>query len=93
MASYQLSLEADADIDDILTFGIHQFGLEAALHYHDLLKNHFEEIAQHPLHHMKVDYITFGTRRSVFRSHSIYFNLNDGDVFIERIIGRQVYNK
>ena len=42
MASYQLSLEAEIDVDEILTFGILEFGLEAAFLYHDALKYHFE---------------------------------------------------
>ncbi len=89
MANYQLSLEAEHDIDDILTYGVLKFGLDAALLYHDALKNHFAYIAQNPLHHMKVDHISFGSRRSTFRVHTIYFNMKDEDVFIERIIGRQ----
>jgi len=92
MVSYQLSLAAEADIDDILTFGIWQFGLDAAFDYHEALKSHFKEIANNPLHYMKVDHISAGSRRSVFRAHSIYFSFDKNRVFIERIIGRQNFS-
>lgn len=93
MGKYQLSVEAEDDIDNILTYGIWQFGLEAAFDYHDALKNQFEIIAKNPLHFMKVDHISLGTRRSVFHALSIYFSLNAEGIYIERIIGSQDYNK
>ncbi|WP_257275286.1 MULTISPECIES: type II toxin-antitoxin system ParD family antitoxin [unclassified Endozoicomonas] len=37
MASYKLSNEAALDIERILEFGIDNFGLDQALHYHDSL--------------------------------------------------------
>ncbi len=89
MASYRLSHEAENDIDDILTYGVLQFGLETALLYHDDLNTHFEYITQNPLHYMKVNHISFGSRRSIFRVHTIFFSMNGNEVFIERIIGRQ----
>ena len=91
MASYQLSLEAENDIDDILTYGVLKFGLDAAFAYQDALKNHFTYISQNPLHHMKVDHISPGSRRSVFRAHSIYFSQVENFIFVERIIGQQIY--
>ncbi|MBL4871119.1 MAG: type II toxin-antitoxin system RelE/ParE family toxin [Robiginitomaculum sp.] len=89
MASYRLSLEAENDIDDILTYGVIKYGLETAVLYHDELTNHFAYIAQYPLQFMKVDHISLGSRRSIFHTHTIYFNINGEIVFIERIIGRQ----
>ncbi len=92
MANYQLSLEAENDIAAVFEYGIMQFGFEQALDYHNALETHFTEMAKNPLHYMKVDHISLGSRRSVFRVHSIYFCLTEHGIFIERVIGRQNFN-
>ena len=89
MASYQLSRKALADLDRLYETGILQFGLREADRYYDGLLERFQKIADAPLRYPSIDHIKQGYRRSVYRSHSIYYRVGENDVFIVRILGRQ----
>ncbi|WP_422414190.1 type II toxin-antitoxin system RelE/ParE family toxin [Endozoicomonas sp. ALB122] len=89
MASYKLSNEAALDIGRILEFGIDNFGLDQAIHYHDSLQARLTELASFPLHYPAVEHIRKGYRMSVYGSHSIYYQIQEDYVLIVRIMGRQ----
>ncbi len=50
MASYKLSNEAALDIGRILEFGIDNFGLDQAIHYHDSLQARLTKKNRTPLY-------------------------------------------
>lgn len=89
MADYRLSRRADGDLEDIALYGIETFGIEQALRYRDGLKTRFSRIAEAPHHYPRVDHIRPGYRRSVYKSHAIYYRIDEDGVLIVRVLGRQ----
>lgn len=89
MVSYKISLEAEQDLNLIWLFGLETFSQEQADNYYFELLTQFEAIAANPLHYPCVDYIRQGYRRSVYRSHSIYFRVKADFIEIMRIYGQQ----
>jgi len=92
MASYHLSNLASEDLANILEYGITTFGFTVAEQYYDGLICRFQEIANHPNQYPSIDHIRVGYRRSVFKSHTIYYKTIDTDVHIIRILNRQSLN-
>ncbi|MCP5441600.1 MAG: type II toxin-antitoxin system RelE/ParE family toxin [Chromatiaceae bacterium] len=89
MASYHLSREALEDLDQLYEFGILTFGLRQADVYFDGIVDRFQEMADRPELYPEVDHIRQGYRRSVYKSHSIYYQISLDDIVIVRILGQQ----
>ena len=89
MARYELSEAAGLDFENIFDFGIDTFGLAQAVDYQNGLKKHFDELAEQPKLYAAVDHVRAGYRRSVYRSHSIYYRIEPTHIFIVRILGQQ----
>ncbi len=89
MASYRLTASAIEDLDRLYEFGILTFGIDLADRYYDGLVSHFQFIADNPLSYAKIDFIKLGYRRSPYQAHSVYYRLDENDVVIARILGRQ----
>jgi len=93
MPNYELALEAEQDLLDIALYGLMNFGIEQSEAYRDGLKKRFQELADHPRRYQAVDDIRQGYRRSVYRSHSIYYRIEGNGVAIMRVLGRQDVEK
>ena len=93
MAPYELAKAADEDFENIFDFGIDTFGLAQALDYQQGMKKRFEELASQPERYAAVDHIRTGYRRSVYRAHSIYYQIEESRIFIVRILGQQDLRK
>lgn len=93
MAHYELSKAADQDFENIFDFGIDRFGLSQAMDYQNGLKKQFDQLAEHPVLYPTFNHILQGYRRSVYRSHSIYYKVEPNRVFIVRILGQQDVSK
>ena len=94
MPDYGLTPEAEQDLLDIALYGLINFGLEQSEVYRDGLKKRFQELADYPRRYQAVDEIRQGYRRSVYRSHSIYYRIEGNDlVVIMRVLGRQDVEK
>ncbi|MGR3179469.1 MAG: type II toxin-antitoxin system RelE/ParE family toxin [Candidatus Anammoxibacter sp.] len=65
------------------------FGLKVADRYYDRLFEHFDKIAENPQLFTAVDHIRIAYRRSVYRSHAIYFRIEGETAQIMRILGQQ----
>jgi toxin ParE1/3/4 len=89
MAKIRLSKAAETDLDQIARFGIDTFGSVAARRYRDGLKLQLARIEEAPLRFPAVDHIRPGYRRSVFKSHAIYFRIDDAGILVVRVLGRQ----
>ncbi|MDR0807130.1 MAG: type II toxin-antitoxin system RelE/ParE family toxin [Enterobacteriaceae bacterium] len=83
---YKLSRLADEDIFQIACYTIQQFGQNQARHYHNELEKTFELLATSTWIGRECDWICKGMRRFEFKKHSIYYILQDNDIFISRII-------
>ncbi len=89
MASYRLTETADRDFENIFDFGIDTFGLDRATVYQTEMLGRFAELATQPMLYNAVDHIQEGYRRSIFGPHSIYYRIEQHEVVIVRILGRQ----
>ncbi len=89
MTKYRLSNEAKNDLIRIHQYGIKKFGMAQADKYFESFFEHFNSIAERPFSFEAVDYIKKGYRRCVCGSDSIYFIINNNNVDIMAIIGKQ----
>lgn len=89
MAEYRLSRGARRDLLDIAAYGAQRFGREQAIRYRDLLKQHFERLAENPQHYPAVEHLRTDYRRCVCGAHAIYYLSRPDDVLIVRVLGRQ----
>lgn len=89
MAKYRLSNEAKNDLIRIHQYGIKKFGVAQADKYFESFFEHFNSIAERPFSFEAVDYIKKGYRRCVCGFDSIYFTVNNNNVDIMAIIGKQ----
>ena len=93
MIKYSLSAAADNDLENILEFGIENFGQAAAVEYYDCLVEYFESITANPLQYPSRDDIREGYRVCVYKSHSIYFRCQDNEILIARTLNGQDIEK
>jgi len=93
MASYRLNREALEDLDQLYEHGVLTFGLRQADAYFDGIVNRFQKIADQPELYPAIDHIRQGYRRSVYKSHSIYYRIDPGEIVIVRILGQQDIGK
>ena len=83
---YTLSRKAEEDIIDIFLWGVEQFGLPQAEHYHTLLEKSFEFLAENPMAaHLRTE-ITPPVRVHPIESHIIVYTVDEKDeIFIIRV--------
>ena len=93
MANYKLSNVAREDLIRIHHYGVKQFGIKQADKYFESFFLHFELIAQNPWGFESVDFIKPGYRRCVCGVDSIFYKMNDEEVEIMTIFGRQELNQ
>lgn len=93
MASYRLTAAALQDLDQLYEYGVLNFGLEQADTYYDGLVARFQNIADAPLAHPTVNQVRQGYRRAAYSINSIYYRIEEHDVVIARILGRQDPNQ
>ena len=89
MAKYKLSNVAKEDLIRIHHHGIKKFGVIQADKYFESFFEYFDIIAQRPFSFESVDYIKDGYRRCARGADSIYYKINNDNVEIMSIIGRQ----
>lgn len=94
MNTYVLTLEADADLQDIYDFGVYKFGETQAIQYLIQLEKTIKKLAENP---------TIGKERYEFNaptlsfpyvSHVIFYRITNNGIIIGRILhGSQDYLK
>nr|CAA6823690.1 MAG: Toxin [uncultured Thiotrichaceae bacterium] len=89
MTNYQLSNAAQNDLEDIFFYGMELFGIEGALRYKDGITAQFERMAESPLLYKKLDEPLQQYRQSTYKSHSIYYLIEENRIFIVRILRSQ----
>ena len=89
MDNYQLSKAAQDDLEDILYYGMELFGIEQSLVYKNGIKAQIEQVAANPLHYQQLDKPLERYRRSTYKSHTIYYLIEEQSVFIVRILNKQ----
>lgn len=91
MYNYKLSFEAEEGIIRIFEYGLSQFGVLQAAKYYDMLYECFDKIASNPFMFPIVLNYKNAERYCVCGVDSIYYNINELDIEIITIIGRQDY--
>jgi toxin ParE1/3/4 len=87
MATYQLTNKAESEIERIYEYSILNFGLQVARDYISGLHDCFELLADHQSWGSDYSFIASGLMRYEYRSHSIYYQLNDEGILILRVLG------
>ena len=87
---YSLSADAKNDLRNIYRFGYERFGETQADSYVDELLMHLITLGLHPFMSPVVGELYKQPRRSVFRSHAIYYDyVPAGPIEVRRILGAQ----
>ncbi|NAS29502.1 type II toxin-antitoxin system RelE/ParE family toxin [Flavobacteriaceae bacterium R38] len=89
MANYKLSNTAKEDLIRIHHYGVSRFSMAQADKYFEAFFEYFDIIAKRPYSFESVDFIKSGYRRCVCGTDSIYYKINNDEVEIMAIIGRQ----
>ena len=92
MAKYKLSNVAKDDLIRIHHYGVKRFGTAQADKYFDTFFEYFNTISERPFSFESIDFIKEGYRRCACGSDSIYYKINNDEVEIMAIIGRQDLN-
>jgi toxin ParE1/3/4 len=93
MAKYRLSNEAKNDLIRIHQYGVEKLGMTQADKYFESFFEYFKIIAQRPYSFESIEYIKKDYRRCVCGADSIYFKINEDDIDIMTIVGRQDLNE
>ncbi|GMQ30879.1 type II toxin-antitoxin system RelE/ParE family toxin [Algoriphagus confluentis] len=88
MASFRLSVKAEEDLVEIYTYGIFQFGYLQANNYVLGLEESLQKLAQFPLMGKQSDFVSKGLRLFVYKSHLIFYQLEEKGILIVRILNQ-----
>ena len=89
MINYRISNDAKDDLIRIHRYGVKKFGMQQADKYFETFFEYFDIIAKRPYSFESVEYIKEGYRRCVCGSDSIYYKINNDNVDIMAIVGKQ----
>lgn len=88
----KLSAVAKNDLREIYRYGFLTWGERQADEYRDALLAHFETLCENPFLFQAVDEIREGYRRSVCKSHSIYYLVSESEVEVMAVIKHQEFS-
>lgn len=83
---YQLSKQAERDLESIFVQGIERFGEHQAMRYQDSFCRTFELLASIPTIGRTSERQAIGERRFVHGSHVIYYRIESNRIIIQSII-------
>ena len=86
MAAYRLTAKAADDLDGIHEYTITNFGLEQARDYLNGLSQRFGDLAERPALGRRADRLAPGLRRYPYRSHIVFYMLENKGVLIVRVL-------
>jgi len=90
--NYVISAKARADIKSIAKYTIENFGREQSLKYAQGLKATLQELAENP--EMGRRYVAVKNLmllRYRYKSHVIFYHIDDKDIFIVRVLGGKMH--
>ncbi len=86
MIIYKLSTAAAADIDNIIEYGIENYGLKRASAYAYGLSEAIETLCDHPKLGRRVNNLATDVRRIDYQSHMVFYQLNLECIHIVRVL-------
>ena len=84
--SYILSQQADNDLDEIFDYTAAQFGIEQAIKYLSGFDDVFDNLCRNPETGRKRNEIRNGLRSTSNKSHTIFYRIMAGHIWIVRIL-------
>ena len=87
MASYQLTEDAEADVDGIYEYSILHFGLQQARDYVNGLHACLGTLADNPRLGRDYSHVKEHTRRFEYQSHSVYYTITSDGILVLRVLG------
>ncbi len=88
MESFKFSVKAEEDLVEIYSYGILQFGYTQANKYVLGLEETLRRLAQSPFMGKQSDLVLNGLRSFVYKSHMIFYQLEDKGILIVRILNQ-----
>jgi toxin ParE1/3/4 len=89
MYKYKLSLEAEEDIIRIFEYGFYRFGINQTNSNYDMLFEYFDTIASDPFMFPETIQNNRKYRFCVCGVETIYYKINETEIEIITIIGKQ----
>ena len=93
MSRFILTRRAEADIIDILTYSIENFGRQIALDYQSSLETCFELLAENPLMGRAAQQLDSKVRRHEHGSHVILYEKADDGIVILALVHKRNIRK
>lgn len=90
MGNYKLSSKAEVDVSDIYKYSKHKFSINQAKLYVSGLHNTADKLVYFKETWRPCFYIKNGLYKYYFKSHVIFFTLDDESVFIVRILHKSM---
>lgn len=90
MPVYRLSRLARLDLLEIADYTVDTWGEAQAQHYLDGIANCLDTLQEKPLMGRPCDAIRTGYRRIEYKKHAIFYRVEDGDLFISRILHQRM---
>ena len=84
--TWRLTRDAERDLDEMVSFGAREYGLEAALTCYDELAEKFELLATFPLIGRERETSTRTVRIMRFKAHHVIYALEGRDVLVLRVL-------
>lgn len=89
MSNYRLTQDAKEDLREIYFYSLRTFGAGQADKYIDNMLNCLSLIREHQELGRSYEHIRAKLRRHEHESHAIYYQIEDVDVLIMRILGAE----
>lgn len=86
MTEYRVTPAAERDLESIWSYTAHQWGVEQANRYIDIMAAAFSELANHPKTAPACDAIRPGYRRCSIERHMIYFRVTTYGIAVMRVL-------
>jgi len=90
MSKYVLSNKAVSDIEAIVIYTIHNWGLNQAKKYKQGLENILTTLANNPNIGKNYNNQKLNIKQFPFKSHTIFYRLREKDIFIVRILNQSM---
>lgn len=88
MASFRLSVKAEEDLVSIYSYGILHFGYTQANKYVLGLEETLTKLTKSPFMGKQSDLVSKGLRSFVYKSQMIFYQLEDKNILIVRILNQ-----
>lgn len=83
---YVFTEKADEDLSEILSAGVEEYGVNAAIIYYESIIAKCQKAAENPFQYAAIDGIYPNCRRVISGVHSIYYRIETSDIIIGRVL-------